>query len=151
MEPTANHIQCETTGVNLRYRDRVKLDEPVWKKSMCNELGSLYQGWKTHANTDKVVFVLHRDKSNYIRATYVRAVYDIKPQKTGTRRTIITVDLNLIDHPGKIITPTLDLTTMKLHVKNAIFNIRFQYIWMDVKYFHSNYRMDGAEYIMIQI
>ena len=31
VEPLENHINCETTGKILRYRDPVKLDAPVWK------------------------------------------------------------------------------------------------------------------------
>ena len=46
VEPVAHHITCETTGKILGYRDLVKMDAPVWKNSMCNELGSLSQGWK---------------------------------------------------------------------------------------------------------
>ena len=32
VEPTANHIHCETTGNVLGYRDLVNKDAPVWKK-----------------------------------------------------------------------------------------------------------------------
>ena len=46
VEPVSHHITCETTGNFLGYRDLVKMDLPVWKNSMCNELGRLYQGWK---------------------------------------------------------------------------------------------------------
>ena len=46
VEPVAHHITCETNGKILGYRDSVKRDPPVWKNSMCNELGRLYQGWK---------------------------------------------------------------------------------------------------------
>ena len=46
VEPLAHHINCETTGKILRYRDLVKMDAPVWKNSMCNKLGRLSQGWK---------------------------------------------------------------------------------------------------------
>ena len=32
VEPLAHHINCETTGIILGYRDSVKMDAPVWKK-----------------------------------------------------------------------------------------------------------------------
>ena len=41
VEPKANHIQGETTGGILGCRYLVKMDEPEWKNSICNELGRL--------------------------------------------------------------------------------------------------------------
>ena len=81
MEPMANHIHCETTGKILGYRDPVKKDAPVWKKSMCNELGRLSQGWKTHSGTDTIEFIYHKNKPRYRNANYIRAVCDIQLQK----------------------------------------------------------------------
>ena len=46
VEPLENLINCRTTGKILGYIDLVNIDKPVWKNSMCNELVSLYQGWK---------------------------------------------------------------------------------------------------------
>ena len=46
LEPVAHHITCEITGKTLGYIDLVKMDAPVSTNSMCNELGSLSQGWK---------------------------------------------------------------------------------------------------------
>ena len=54
VEPVAHHIDSETTGNILGYRDLVKRDPPVWTNSMCNELGCLPQGWKAHAGTDTI-------------------------------------------------------------------------------------------------
>ena len=36
VEPTENHIHCETTRNIWGYKGPVKMDEPVWKNSMCN-------------------------------------------------------------------------------------------------------------------
>ena len=33
VEPLANHINYETTGKILVYRDLIKMDVPVWKNS----------------------------------------------------------------------------------------------------------------------
>ena len=38
-ELVSHHITCETNGQILGYRDLVKMDAPVWKNSMCKELG----------------------------------------------------------------------------------------------------------------
>ena len=76
------------------------MDAPVWTNSMCNELGCLSQGWKAHAETDKIVFIFYKDKPKERRATYVRAVCDIRPQKTETHKTRLTTEGILIDYPG---------------------------------------------------
>ena len=40
-KPLENHINCETTGKLIWYRDLVKMDGPVWTNSMGNKLGHL--------------------------------------------------------------------------------------------------------------
>ena len=57
---------------------------------MCNEVGHLYQGWKSHAGTDTLEFILHKYKPKDRRTTYVRAVCNIRPQKTEAHRTRLT-------------------------------------------------------------
>ena len=90
------------------------------ENSMCNELGRLSQGWKIHAGNDTIKFIFHKDKPKERRATYVRAVCNIRPQKTKTHRTRLNAGGNLIDYPGEVSTLTSELTTMKLHVNSAI-------------------------------
>ena len=47
---------------NLGYTDLVKKDTTVSKKLICNELGHLSQGQKSHARTDTIEFIFHKDK-----------------------------------------------------------------------------------------
>ena len=51
--------------------------ESIWKNSICNELGRLYQGWGKHAGTDTIEFIFHKHNSKDRNSTYVRAVCDI--------------------------------------------------------------------------
>ena len=76
-----------------------------------------------YAVTDTIYFILRRDKPKYRREKYVRAVCDIRPQKTETHRTTLNAGGNIIDYPGEFSTPTTDLTTMKIHVNSAISDI----------------------------
>ena len=96
------------------------MDVPVWKNSMCNKLGRLSQGWNSHAGTDTITFIFHKDKPKYIKATYARVLCDIRPQKTDTHRKKLTVGGNLIYYSGEVRTPTSDLTTTKLNINSAI-------------------------------
>ena len=101
VEPLANHINCETTGKILEYRDLVNMDASVWANSMCNELGRLSQGWKEHAGTDTIELIFHKDKPKDRRATCVRSVCNIRTQKTEAHRKSLTVGRNVIDFPGE--------------------------------------------------
>ena len=118
---------------------------------MCNELGRLSQGRKSHAGTVTIKFIFNKDKPKYIRATYVRAVCNIRPQKTDTHRTRFTAGGNLIDYPGEVSTPKSDLTTMKLHIKSATSDVKSRYMCIYVKDFYLNNHMDRDEYITIHI
>ena len=54
-----------------------------------------------------------------------------------------------MDYPVEVSTPTVDLTTVKIHVNSVTFHIIYRYMCMDVRYFYLNSCMDQAEYIMI--
>ena len=95
---------------------------------MCNKLDRLAQGWKSHVGTDTIKFILHKDKPKERRATYVRAMSYIRTQRTETNRERLTAVGNLIYYPGEVSTPTLDLTTMKLHVNINISDVTSRYI-----------------------
>ena len=125
------------------------MDEPVWTKSICNELGRLSQIWKKHASTDIIRFSFNKDKPKDRRATYVRAVCKIIPQKIETPRTRLTSGGNNKNYQGEFSTPTSDLTSIKLQVNSAILDIKSLYTCMDMKYFYLNSQMYISEYIMI--
>ena len=67
----------------------------------------------------------------------------LRPQKIETHRTRLTVGGDLIDYPGEVSTPTLDLTNMKLHINSAISDVKSRYLCMEVKYFYLNNQMDS--------
>ena len=116
---------------------------------MCNKIGRLYQGWKTCGNRKNRVH-LPQGKTEGQKGNLMRAVCDIRPQKTETHRKRLTEDGNIIDYPGDVSTPTSDLTTMKIHVNSAISDVKARCIGKYMKYFYRNGKMmDKAEYIMI--
>ena len=145
VEPVEHHITFETTGKILGHGDLVKIDAPVWKNYVCNEIGRLSQGCKSNVGNDTIKFIFHKYKPKYRRETYVRSVYNIRPPKKDTHRTRLTAGGNLIYYPGKVSTPTSDLTTMKLHVNSAISDLTSIYMLMDVKDFYLNNQMDRDE------
>ena len=100
-------------------------------------------GLEKHAGTDKIEFKFPQGQTRDRKATYMRAVCNIRPQKTDTHQTRITAVGNLIYYPREFRTPTSDLTTMELHVNSAISDVKSRYICMDVKYFYLNNKMDS--------
>ena len=78
------------------------------------------------------------------RTKYIRAVCNIRPQKKQTQITRLTAGGNIIDYPGEVSTPTLDLSTIKFHVSSAISHFKSRYMCMDVNYLYLNNQMDRA-------
>ena len=118
---------------------------------MCNELVRLSHGWGKYSGTDTIEFILNKDKPKFIRETYVRAVCDIRSQKTESHRTRLTAGGNRIDYPVQVSTSTSDITTIKVYVNSAIYDITLIYICMKVKYYHLENHMYRSEYMMIHI
>ena len=81
----------------------------------------------------------------------MRAVCDIRLQKTDTHITRITEGSNLIDYLVDVRTPTSDLTTMKLHMNSSTSDVKSIYMCMDVKDFYLSNQMEKDKYIMIQL
>ena len=136
VESIVNHINCKTTGKIFEYRDLSKMYAPVWKNSMCNELGRISQGFtKTCRNWHNRVHLPQGKTKGQKGITYVTAVCDIRPQKTDTHRTILTAGVSIIDYWGEFSTPTSDLTSVKLHANSAISDIKSRYMCMDVNDF----------------
>ena len=81
----------------------------------------------------------------------MRAVCNIRPQKTESHRTRLTAGGNLIYYPREVSTPTSDFKTITIHVKSAISDIKSRYMCMNIKYLYLSNHMDRDEYIMIQL
>ena len=90
---------------------------------------------QTCTPVDTIEFIFHIEKPNNIRATYVRAVCDIIPQKTENLRTRLTVGVNFIGFSVEVSTLTSDLTTITIHVNSAISKIKSIYLCMYVRVF----------------
>ena len=107
------------------------------------------QGMKKNVGTDTIEFIFYRNKPKDRKSTCVRAVRNIRPQKTETRRTRLTAGINIIVYPGDVRTPTSELNPMKLHVNSTFSDVKSRHKCMYVKYFYLNNMMDRAKYIMI--
>ena len=83
--------------------------------------------------------------------TYGHIVVDYQPQKKEPHRTRLIVGRNFIFYSGDVNTPTVDITTAKLIIKNTISTPGASYIYCDIKNFYLGTPFSRYEYIKFQL
>jgi hypothetical protein len=83
--------------------------------------------------------------------TYLRIVAEEKPLKAETKRVRFTVGGNNISFPGKVSTPTADLTTVKLLLNSVISSPGAKFATADISNFYLNNPMERFEYMRIPV
>lgn len=154
MHHFANAVLHSETGAPLTYAQlRKGPDGPLWDQSGANEIGRLAQGVMPHMpnGTDTMFFIKHSALPPGRRATYLRIVAEIKPHKEETRRIRFTVGGNQITFPGKVSTPTADLTTAKLLFNSIISTFGAKFAAFDISNFYLNNPMERYEYMRIPL
>ena len=76
------------------------------------------------------------------KATQVRAVWKIWPQKEETHWFFIIVGGNLITSHSSVIMPTEYLTIVKLHLNSFVFEPTARYMYMNAKKFYHEIKLD---------
>ena len=74
----------------------------------------------------------------------------IRPQKSETHRTRLTVGENLIKTPGDVITPTEDLKTSKL-IFNIVLEKNVKLTCADIANFYPNNIIDRYDYMKLPL
>ena len=160
----ANHIQLPSyyanavldplTGENLTYRKLINgVDSEIWLNGCANEIGRLAQGrtGTSIIGTDTIHFIPHTDLPAGRKATYLRIVVDVRPQKAEPNRVRFTVGGNLIEYIGNVSTPTADMTTAKLVINSTLSTPDATYCCFDISNFYLNTPMARFEYMRIPI
>ena len=133
-----NGVVHPVTGEAItKYKTLAKdaVMKPVWKESMCTELGRLSQGYRSTKGTDTIQFMDHEMIKNIPSdrtVTYTRIVVDFKPQKADPNRVRITAGGNLIIHPKKLTTRTADLITTKIVWNSVLIAPGARYMCIDI-------------------
>ena len=109
------------TGLDAEYPELLKSsDGHLWTRSMCHEIGRLFQGYKEIKGTDTCRFIKRSDMPKDRKATYARIVVADRPRKTEPRRVRLTVGGDKIDYPGEVTTKTTDIITAKIMFNSII-------------------------------
>ena len=112
------------TGSSMEYKQLLK--DPRfredWLHSSANEFGRLAQGVGTRMphGSNTIFFIRKTDIPKGRRATYVKFVCDVRPQKEEKRRPRMCVGGNLVEYPGELSTPTSDITTAKILFNSVV-------------------------------
>ena len=152
----ANAIIDPDTGASMEYRHLIKSPkhQAAWTRSFANEIGRLAQGIGNREKGTNTMFFIHKHQIPHDRrqdVTYGRIVVELRPQKTESNRTRLTVGGNLIDYPGDVSTPTADTTTAKLVINSTISTPRARFMCADIKNFYLGTPMARYEYMRLPI
>ena len=149
-----NSVLDPTTGNTLEYRDLVKGPTATqWQKSFANELGRLTNGvgQRMPTGTNTMAFIPRHLVRKGKTVTYGNLVCDIKPNKTETHRSRLTVGGNLIAFPGDKSTATADLTTIKILLNSTISTKRARFSTADIKNFYLGTPLVEFEYMKLRL
>ena len=152
--PVANAVLDPKTGANLSYRQLLNgPNAKTWIEGCANEIGRLAQGRANTSitGTNTIHFIKHTDLPPGRKATYVRIVVDIRPQKAEPHRVRYTVGGNLIEYSGNVSTPTADITTAKLVINSVLSTPAATYSCFDISNFYLNTPMKHYKYMRIPV
>jgi Reverse transcriptase (RNA-dependent DNA polymerase) len=121
---------------------------------MCKELGRLFQGFtcKLEAihmvqGTNTCIFISRKDIPQGKKATYIRIVSEMRPQKADPYRVRCTVGGNQIDFPGDKSTKVAELVTIKILFNNIVSTDGAKAGCIDIKDFYLNNVLPNYEYV----
>jgi hypothetical protein len=150
----ANAVFDPVTGASLELRDLLQgPDKHDWIQSNANEIGRLAQGVLPHmtSGSDTMFFIKHTDVPKGRKATYLRTVSELRPQKEEEKRVRFTVGGNLVDYPGKVSTPTANLAVVKCLLNSTISTPGARFMTGDIKNFYLGTPMGRYEYMRIPV
>ena len=120
---------------------------------MVNEFGRLSKGVGTimKIGTKTIEFIKKSQVTQGKIVTYALIVAKLRPQKAEPESVKISVGGNLIDYPGDKLTPTIEITTIKIHLNSVMSTPEAKCLCTDVHYFYLNTIMEDPEYMRIKV
>ena len=142
MVPSQRHFNPDTVLI-LQYKDLIQLKEEksryLWKSGLSKEFGQLADGLsgKVHKGTNTISLVTHNIIPVGSTAIYSFIVVNVQPQKEDSIRCRLTIGVNCIQYPGKVVsTKTADLATFKLHINSLTCTRGEKYaVWDIINYY----------------
>lgn len=151
-----NSILDPKSGSQLEYRHLIKdpLVRNRWETSFWNELRRLSNGFGKSINgTGTISFIpykgIHFDRR--VDITYGIIVVDYRPHKEEPYRTRLTFGGNLINYPSTVISPTDEMSTIKILLNITISTHGDKFCTMDISNFYLGNHMERPEYMFLTL
>jgi len=156
---SVNALTVPTITPYSKSADEIRLrqalqgpDATIWERATAMEFGRLAQGLPGLVEgTDTLRFIRHDSKPNNRIASYCRTVCSINTNKAETHRVRLTYGGDRSDYTDDVSTPTVDITTVKIHLNSVISTPGAKYATLDLKNFYLNTPLDRPEYMRIPI
>jgi hypothetical protein len=135
---TSHTVIAATTGETFERAQFIRgVDSEQWLYSTANKFRRLTKGILPHipSGTETMAYLHHDALPNGRKATYARFVATEQPHKTEKKCVRLTVWGNLIDYPDKLITPSADLSTIKILLNSVISTPNARFATFDLKDF----------------
>lgn len=141
------------SAVALPHRKLIQGDHAdMWLQATAMEFGRLAQGLTGSVDgTDTIFFIPHTAKPADRKATYVNIVCAHNANKVEPYRVRLTAGGDQVDYPGYVSTPTVDITTVKIHLNAVLSTPGARYMTFDLKNFYLNTPLDRYEYMRIPV
>ena len=158
LEHYENPMVHPTTGETIpSYKRLVKDPETaeVWQTAFGKEFGGMAQGKnKTGQKGRNTIFVMnHHNITKVLKAgkkfTYANPVVDHRPQKEDPNRIRIIAGGNLIESNGKLLVPTANSDTAKLHWNSVVSTALTKYMCIDTNSFYLSASLEYYKYMKI--
>jgi len=123
-----------------------------WRQATTLEIGRLAQGLPGLVEgTDTIQFIPHDKKPKDRLFSYCRIVCAYNTNKADPYRVRFTYGGDRSDYPLEVSTPTIDITTVKLHLNSIISTPGARHMTLDLKNFYLNTPLERYEYMRIPI
>jgi hypothetical protein len=140
------------TGKLAEYKELSQCSEgPYWQASNADEIGRLAQGHGAVKGTNTMFFIPVSAIPRGRKATYLRVVSAMRPEKENPRRVRWTCGGDKVDYPFDVSTKTADLTTAKLLINSVLSSKNAKFLTADLKDFYLGTPMQRYEYMRIPI
>ena len=83
--------------------------------------------------------------------TYGQIVVYYRPDKNDPYRTRLTVGEDIVNYPVDCVTPTVELTTVKLLLNSIVSTLNAKFMKIDIKYFYLNTPMARSKYMRLKL
>ena len=119
------------------YKELSQCSEgPIWQASIADEIGRHAQGFGAVKGTNTILFIHPSAMPKGRKATYVRIVSAMRPEKANPYRVRWTVGGDKVEYPFDVSTKTADLTMAKLLFNSVLSTPNARFMTADLKDFY---------------